>query len=52
VTPQQFEELVVDLLVKMGYGGSHEDAGAVVGRGGDEGIDGIIMESSRKTSSD
>jgi restriction system protein len=39
-----FEELVVDLLVKMGYGGSHDDAARVVGRSGDEGIDGIIKE--------
>lgn len=36
-----FEKLVIDLLVKMGYGGSHEDAQAV-GRSGDGGIDGII----------
>ncbi len=43
-SPRFFEELVVELLVKMGYGGSHEDAAKVVGRGGDEGIDGIIKE--------
>jgi restriction system protein len=36
--------LVVDLLVKMGYGGSREDAGRAVGRSGDGGIDGIINE--------
>lgn len=42
-TPAFFEKLVVDLLVKMGYGGSQEDAQAV-GRGGDGGIDGIINE--------
>jgi restriction system protein len=39
-----FEELVVDLRVRMGYGGSREDAGAVVGGSGDGGIDGIIKE--------
>jgi restriction system protein len=39
-----FEELVIDLLVRMGYGGSREDAGAVVGGSGDGGIDGIIKE--------
>jgi restriction system protein len=44
VTPKFFEELVVDLLVAMGYGGSREDAAAVVGHSGDEGIDGIIKE--------
>ena len=39
-----FERLVVELLVKMGYGGSRKDAGEAVGRSGDEGIDGIIKE--------
>ncbi|MCY3550106.1 MAG: restriction endonuclease [Candidatus Poribacteria bacterium] len=43
-TPTFFEELVIDLLVAMGYGGSREDAGKAVGRGGDGGIDGIINE--------
>ena len=42
-TPVFFEELVIDLLVAMGYGGSREDAQAV-GRSGDGGIDGIINE--------
>ena len=40
-TPAFFEKLVIDLLFKMGYGGSREDAQAV-GRSGDGGIDGII----------
>ncbi len=39
-----FEQLVVELLLKMGYGGSRPDAGEAVGRSGDEGIDGIISE--------
>jgi restriction system protein len=43
-TPRFFEELVIDLLVAMGYGGSHEDAAKVVGGSGDSGIDGIIKE--------
>jgi restriction system protein len=43
-SPHFFEQLVVDLLVKMGYGGSRQDAGAAIGRSGDEGIDGIIKE--------
>lgn len=42
--PALFEEIVVDLLVKMGYGGSRKDAGQAIGRHGDEGIDGIIKE--------
>ncbi len=43
-SPMFFERLVVELLVKMGYGGSREDAGHAIGRSGDEGIDGIIKE--------
>ena len=43
-SPRFFEELVVRLLVAMGYGGSYADAASVVGRSGDEGIDGIIKE--------
>lgn len=39
-----FENLVVKLLTKMGYGGSIEDVGSVIGQTGDEGIDGIIRE--------
>lgn len=43
-SPEFFERLVVQLLVKMGYGGSIKDAGQAVGRSGDGGIDGIIKE--------
>jgi len=43
-TPDFFERLVVDLLVKMGYGGSRKDAGRAVGRSGDGGIDGVIKD--------
>lgn len=39
-----FEKLVLDLLVRMGYGGSRIDAARAVGMRGDEGIDGIIDE--------
>jgi len=39
-----FENLVLDLLVMMGYGGSRVEAARAVGRSGDEGIDGIIDE--------
>jgi restriction system protein len=42
--PAFFERLVVDLLVKMGYGGTRKDAGEAIGKSGDEGIDGIIKE--------
>lgn len=42
--PQFFERLVVELLLRMGYGGSRKDAGQAIGRSGDEGIDGVISE--------
>ena len=44
VDPYFFEKIVVELLVKMGYGGSIQDAGKAIGKSGDEGIDGIIKE--------
>ena len=43
-SPSFFERMVVDLLLRMGYGGTREDAGQVVGKSGDGGIDGIIKE--------
>ena len=43
-SPAFFERLVVDVLVRMGYGGSRREAGEAIGRAGDEGIDGIIKE--------
>jgi restriction system protein len=43
-SPSLFEKIVVELLVKMGYGGSRKDAGKAVGKTKDEGIDGIIKE--------
>lgn len=44
LSPAFFERLVVELLVKMGYGGSMKDAGKAIGKTGDEGIDGTIKE--------
>lgn len=44
LSPIFFERLVVELLVKMGYGGSIKDAGKAIGKSGDEGIDGTIKE--------
>lgn len=44
ISPAFFERLVVELLVKMGYGGSRVDAGKAIGKSGDGGIDGIIKE--------
>jgi restriction system protein len=43
-TPSFFEELIIDLLVKMGYGGSRPDAATQLGRSGDGGVDGVINE--------
>lgn len=43
-SPGFFERLVVELLVKMGYGGTLKEAGQVLGKSGDGGIDGIIKE--------
>ena len=44
MSPAFFEKLVVELLVKMGYGGSFEDAASVTQYSRDEGIDGVIKE--------
>jgi len=43
-SPTFFEQVVIELLVKMGYGGSRSDAGKAIGKSGDGGIDGIIKE--------
>lgn len=43
-SPAFFERLVVDLLVAMGYGGSHQDAAKAIGKTNDGGIDGVISE--------
>jgi restriction system protein len=40
--PAFFERLIVNLLLKMGYGGSSRDAGRALGRTGDDGVDGVI----------
>ena len=44
VSPSKFENIVLDVILKMGYGGSRSDAGKVVGKSGDGGIDGVIKE--------
>jgi restriction system protein len=41
--PAFFEQLVLQLLIRMGYGGSREEAGRAVGRSGDGGIDSVLM---------
>jgi restriction system protein len=42
--PAVFERIVIELLVKMGYGGSRADAAQAIGKAGDEGLDGLIKE--------
>lgn len=42
--PQKFEQLIVDLLLAMGYGGGDRSMGERIGKSGDGGIDGIINE--------
>ena len=44
LSPSFFEKLVIELLVKMGYGGSIREAGRAIGKSGDEGIDGTLKE--------
>lgn len=43
-SPAFFEQLVVDLMVMMGYGGSRQDAALALGKSGDGGVDGVIKE--------
>ena len=43
-SPHFFEKLVLNLIVKMGYGGSFEDVVELLGKTGDEGVDGLIKE--------
>jgi len=42
--PRFFERVVVDVMLAMGYGGSHKDAGRRLGQSGDGGVDGVINE--------
>ena len=44
VHPFRFEQIVLDLLLAMGYGGSRKEAAMVTQKTGDEGIDGVINE--------
>jgi restriction system protein len=43
-SPEFFEELIIHLIVSMGYGGNLKEAGEKLGRTGDGGIDGVIKE--------
>ncbi|ARM88125.1 restriction endonuclease protein Mrr 2 [Rhizobium sp. CIAT894] len=43
-SPSFFEQVIIELLVAMGYGGSHRNASEQLGRTGDGGVDGVINE--------
>jgi restriction system protein len=43
-SPAFFERLIIDLLVRMGYGGGRAEMGRALGRVGDGGVDGVIKE--------
>jgi restriction system protein len=43
-SPSFFEQVIVELLVAMGYGGSLRNAASQLGRSGDGGVDGVINE--------
>ncbi len=42
--PSDFEQLIVDLMLKLGYGGAGEDSGQTLGKSGDGGVDGVISQ--------
>ena len=42
--PEFFEQVMIDLMITMGYGGSRKEAAEHLGRSGDGGIDGIIRQ--------
>jgi restriction system protein len=44
VTPTQFEQIIVDLLVAMNYGGGRAEMAKALGRTGDGGVDGVVRE--------
>jgi restriction system protein len=44
MSPEFVEQLVVDLIVAMGYGGSREIVAQRLGKSGDQGIDGVVNE--------
>jgi restriction system protein len=43
-SPSFFEQVIVELLVSMGYGGTHQNAAMQLGKSGDGGVDGVINE--------
>lgn len=44
MSPTFFERLVLDLMLRMGYGGASDSSASMTAGGSDEGIDGVINE--------
>jgi restriction system protein len=44
VSSTQFEQVIIDLLIAMGYGGGRSEMGKAIGKSGDQGLDGVIRE--------
>lgn len=44
VSPAFFEQLLIDLLLAMGYGGTGEGMAHTLGKSGDNGVDGVINQ--------
>lgn len=44
LSSEAFEKLVIDFILKLGYGGSYEDVSTHLGKSGDEGLDGVIKQ--------
>tara|TARA_R110001583_G_scaffold18601_1_gene73822 strand:+ start:10685 stop:11623 length:939 start_codon:yes stop_codon:yes gene_type:complete len=44
VSPAFFEQLIIDLLIAMGYGGTEEGTAHALGKSGDNGVDGVINQ--------
>ncbi|MDN3712552.1 restriction endonuclease [Paracoccus cavernae] len=44
LTPARFEQLIVELLLAMGYGDGRSEMGQAIGKSGDGGIDGVVNE--------
>lgn len=44
LSPARFEQLIIDLLIAMGYGDGRSEMGHAIGKSGDGGIDGVVNE--------
>ena len=44
IKPSDFERLIIDVVLALGYGKNHEEMARVLGKTGDQGIDGEISQ--------